>query len=277
MKVFISWSGQRSAAVADALRYWLPKVIQALEPWMSADDIEKGTRWRSGLASELEQSSVGIICVTRENLDSTWIHFEAGALSKQQENTYVCTLLFDIEPADVREPLAQFQHTRATKDDLRKLIFTVNNALGDSKLPESELSESFGVWWPKFDERMSAIPSSARNAPIRQDREILEEILEVVRNQVRDNESFSMIETERAIHGQTLSPRTVRLIGQELGVSRETIRQAYFRPDFLRRLRRKINRPNKSASTQQEVDVKSLQEQTAPKELDEKQNENTNP
>jgi len=41
MKVFISWSGQRSAAVADALRYWLPKVIQALEPWMSADDIEK--------------------------------------------------------------------------------------------------------------------------------------------------------------------------------------------------------------------------------------------
>jgi hypothetical protein len=69
MKVFISWSGQRSAAVADALRYWLPKVIQALEPWMSADDIEKGTRWRSGLASELEQSSVGIICLTRENLN----------------------------------------------------------------------------------------------------------------------------------------------------------------------------------------------------------------
>ncbi len=96
MKVFISWSGPRSAAVAEALRYWLPKVIQALEPWMSADDIEKGTRWRSGIATELEQSSVGIICLTRENLDSTWIHFEAGALSKQQKSTYVREILRDL-------------------------------------------------------------------------------------------------------------------------------------------------------------------------------------
>jgi hypothetical protein len=184
MKVFISWSGQRSAAVADALRYWLPKVIQALEPWMSADDIEKGTRWRSGLASELEQSSVGIICLTRENLDSTWIHFEAGALSKQQQNTYVCTLLFGLEPTDVREPLAQFQHTRAMKDDLRKLISTINNALGDSKLPESELSESFEVWWPKLDERLSNIgePPTAV-VPVRRDRELLEEILSILRTQ----------------------------------------------------------------------------------------------
>lgn len=186
MKVFISWSGQRSAAVADALRYWLPKVIQALEPWMSADDIEKGTRWRSGLASELEKSSVGIICLTRENLASTWIHFEAGALSKQQENTYVCTLLFGLEYTDVREPLAQFQHTRATKDDLRKLISTINTSLGDSKLPESELSESFEVWWPKLEERLARIDEiAANNQPIRNDRELLEEILEVVRTQAR--------------------------------------------------------------------------------------------
>src|SRR5439155_27102989 len=132
MKVFISWSGERSKAVAEALRYWLPKVIQAIEPWMSADDIEKGTRWRSGIADELGQSSVGIICVTRENLDSTWIHFEAGALSKQQQNTFVCSFLFALAPTDIREPLSQFQATKAQKEDLRKLLSTINNALGDS-------------------------------------------------------------------------------------------------------------------------------------------------
>src|SRR5947209_2821697 len=103
MKVFISWSGERSKAVAEALRYWLPKVIQAIEPWMSADDIEKGTRWRSGIADELEQSSVGIICVTRENLDSTWIHFEDGALSKQQQNKFMCTFLFGLAHTDILE------------------------------------------------------------------------------------------------------------------------------------------------------------------------------
>jgi hypothetical protein len=190
MRVFISWSGQRSAAVADALRYWLPKVIQALEPWMSADDIEKGTRWRSGLASELEESSVGIICLTRENLDSTWIHFEAGALSKQQRNTYVCTLLFKLEPTDVREPLAQFQHTRATKDDLRKLISTINNALGDSKLPEAELSESFEIWWPKLEERIAKVDDETQNdQPIRGDRELLEEVLSILRTNQAEHDA----------------------------------------------------------------------------------------
>lgn len=184
MKVFISWSGQRSAAVANALRYWLPKVIQTLDPWMSADDVDKGTRWRSGIASKLEHSSVGIICLTPENLDSTWINFEAGALSKQQHNTHVCTLLLGLEPTDVREPLAQFQATKAHKDDLRKLIFTINSALGDSKLPESELSETFEVWWPKLEERLGQIGALITSSPpIRPDRELLEEILEIVRSQ----------------------------------------------------------------------------------------------
>jgi TIR domain-containing protein len=184
VKVFISWSGQRSAAVADALRYWLPKVIQSLEPWMSADDIEKGTRWRSGLATELEQSRVGIICLTQENLDSTWLHFEAGALSKQQDNTLVCTFLFGLEPTDVREPLAQFQATRALKDDVRKLVSTINSTLGAAKLQESELNESFEVWWSKLDERLKGITETATStAPVRSDRDLLEEILEIVRSQ----------------------------------------------------------------------------------------------
>jgi hypothetical protein len=278
MKVFISWSGQRSAAVADALRYWLPKVIQALEPWMSADDIEKGTRWRSGLASELEESSIGIICLTRENLDSTWIHFEAGALSKQQHNTYVCTLLFGLEPTDVREPLAQFQHTRATKDDLRKLISTINKALGDAKLPESELSEGFEVWWPKLQKRLDVISPSMneRSEPVRQDREILDEILELVREQTREiKKSMSQIEDEPAVRGETLTPRTIRLIAKELGVSTKTVKMTYFRPSTLRRIRQKIRNQKKVQESDQGDLTISVQEK-AESQL-EASNENTNP
>ena len=45
MKIFITFSGEKSKAIAIALREWLPKVLQATEPWISEHDIEKGRRW----------------------------------------------------------------------------------------------------------------------------------------------------------------------------------------------------------------------------------------
>ena len=43
MRVFISWSGERSKRVALTLHTWLPDVIQAIEPWMSRRDLGAGT------------------------------------------------------------------------------------------------------------------------------------------------------------------------------------------------------------------------------------------
>jgi hypothetical protein len=87
--VFISWSGLRSGAVAEALRNWLPKVINALKPWLSTTDIDKGARWSTDVAVRLEVAKAGIICLTPSNLHSDWILFEAGALSKTLQNTFV--------------------------------------------------------------------------------------------------------------------------------------------------------------------------------------------
>jgi TIR domain len=68
MKVFISWSGLRSQAVAQTLRSWLKDVIQALDPWISVEDINKGQQWGPSLAEELESTHAGVICLTPENL-----------------------------------------------------------------------------------------------------------------------------------------------------------------------------------------------------------------
>src|SRR6185437_15204816 len=105
MDVFISWSGNRSKSLAEALRKWLKEVINAVDPWLSVADIEKGARWRDCVASRLKTSDMGIICVTPGNLKSEWLLFEAGALSKAMDTAHVCPLLIGLEPSDVSGPL----------------------------------------------------------------------------------------------------------------------------------------------------------------------------
>jgi TIR domain len=61
MKVFISWSGERSQILAQALREWLPMVLQSVDPWLSQADIEAGERWAEKIAKELEGCNFGIL------------------------------------------------------------------------------------------------------------------------------------------------------------------------------------------------------------------------
>jgi hypothetical protein len=186
MDIFISWSGPRSEAVARALHGWLPKIINAFKPWLSSADIDKGARWSTDVAVRLQAAKAGIICVTPSNLRADWILFEAGALSKTLQNTFVCPLLIGLQPADVKGPLAQFQATRTTKEDVLRLLKTLNTGLGDAALADAHIEEAFEVWWPKLDAEFNKLPvddSSAR--PHRSDRDVLEEILGLVRSQSR--------------------------------------------------------------------------------------------
>jgi|ERR1017187_6709341 hypothetical protein len=186
MNVFISWSGDRSLAVAQALRDWLPNVIQALEPWLSASDIEQGTRWSTEVSLQLQESRVGIVCLTPENLREPWILFEAGALSKTIANTFVCTYLIDLEITDVSWPLAMFQATKADKEPTRKLLQSINKALEKKALTEARLDEIFDVWWPKLEEKLAAIPKPApseKHQP--NERTLLSELISLARSQAQ--------------------------------------------------------------------------------------------
>lgn len=194
MDIFISWSGERSRAAAEALRNWLPKIINAIKPWLSSADIDKGARWSTDIASRLEAAKVGIICLTPRNLHSDWILFEAGALSKTLNNTFVCPFLIGLEPSDVKPPLSQFQATRAVEIEVLKLLGTLNKALGEDALDESHIKEAFEVWWPKLESQLNSLPSEEAVAkPHREDRELLEEILGLVRSVARlPDRSLSM-------------------------------------------------------------------------------------
>ncbi len=92
LKIFISWSGDRSRAVAEALRDWLPDVLPMAEPWMSAD-VEKGAKWSQSVSGELEKSNFAAVCLTPENLTAPWLLFDAVALRNRQihVHSHICS------------------------------------------------------------------------------------------------------------------------------------------------------------------------------------------
>lgn len=188
MNIFLSWSGERSRAVSDLLDEWLQCVIQAVEPWMSSKDIDRGTLWFSEISDQLQSTSIGIICLTKDNIEKPWILFEAGALAKGLKNTRVCTFLIDLEPNDVGTPLSQFNHTMPDKAGLWALVTTLNNALQEKGLKEKTLEQVFEMYWPTFKEGFDKIlaeikPSTAVKK--RPDKDILIEILETSRGMDR--------------------------------------------------------------------------------------------
>ena len=157
MKVFITWSGEKSKHVATALREWIPDVLNNARTWMSEVDIGAGERWSGAIAAELETSKCGIVCLTRSNISEPWILFEAGALAKTLKETFVCPYLIDIEPSEIPHgPLAQFQAKRANRNDTLHLVETLNSALGDAGLSESRLLRAFDRCWPDLKRALGA-------------------------------------------------------------------------------------------------------------------------
>lgn len=114
MKVFISWSGNISLKVALVFRDWLPSVIQSIEPYVSSEDIDKGARWSTDIAKELENSTFGILCVTKENLEAPWLSFEAG-ITENRLNTS-----FDVWYPRLEESLNGLKNETIANDELQE-------------------------------------------------------------------------------------------------------------------------------------------------------------
>jgi hypothetical protein len=188
MKIFLSWSGAQSHAVAHGLFGWLPSIFPGLTLFFSSE-IEKGAKWGEELDSALEGTRFAIICLTPENLRSEWIHFEAGALSKFPD-ARIWTLLTNLRPVDVAPPLSRFQATNANRDDILRLVRSINAQLGQvggSSWIDDRLAKLFDVMWPELDLTLQAAAAMVTPADQvkeegrRAESEIFAEVLERLR------------------------------------------------------------------------------------------------
>ncbi len=203
MKIFISWSGERSRQVADLLSNWIQCVLQAVDPWLSSKDIDRGSLWFSEITNQLSNTHNGIVCLTKANLNKPWILFESGALAKGLTSNRVYTFLIDLTSNEVKDPLAQFNHTVPTKDGVYQLVRTINNSLEASSLKESILSNVFETYWPQFDRDFKEILKNTKDEDVvleRPKEDILNEILQSVRG--LDRRVRSMEEVDYIIRSQ---------------------------------------------------------------------------
>jgi Domain of unknown function (DUF4268)/TIR domain len=147
MKVFLSWSGDESRKVAEALYEWLPSVLPSVEPWISSEDISKGRRWARAIDEQLQETSFCVVCVVPGNAAAPWINFEAGAISKIVSDAHVVPLLFDVEPKELMGlPLGMFQAATFEKEDMYRVLRTINAATG-IPLSSERLKKNLDLCW----------------------------------------------------------------------------------------------------------------------------------
>ena len=194
MKVFISWSKDRSKLVAELFSGWIKCVIQSVQPWISSQDIQDGELWFPGINKQLAQVSTGVIFITQENKNEPWILFEAGGLAKGLEKNRVVLFLVDLTPDDLLiGPLASFNQTRHDKEGVKRLVNNINQWVA-SPLDPKTLDSVFEKFWPDFEKQFHEIISASKSVPITvtttsapaddysQNNDLLKEILKTVRS-----------------------------------------------------------------------------------------------
>jgi hypothetical protein len=155
MKVFISWSGDRSRLLADALRDFIVDVIQSVECFCSTEDIRAGQRWNSEVNDWLATTDFGILCVTPENVKAPWLNFEAGALAKRiNDDARVVPITLGFSPSALEEPLKQFNGVPADRAGILRMM----KSISDIANPGVDVVRAFDRWYSDLDSSIQAIP-----------------------------------------------------------------------------------------------------------------------
>ena len=218
MKAFLSWSGSKSHRMAKALADWLPCVVQAVDPWISSKDIDRGSIWFNEIFEQLKNTNFGIVLVTKENQDKPWLLFESGALSKGLTENRICTVLVDLNVRDIDSgsPLRQLNHTTLDKDGVLRLVKTINKKLDSGQLQEKRLEQTFNAMWPELAEKIEEIQKSdpAPITPERNDQDVLNDILENVLRINKKVSSGSPLRSHRYIdphHARALIKNLIKM------------------------------------------------------------------
>lgn len=241
-KIFISWSGTVSSGIATVLKEHLPLLIPGPEIFLSSEDIETGTDWRGRVAAELGDSTYGLFVLEPGNWQSTWINFEAGAISRHEKARVSCILFDGLRPAQVTGPLSAFNHILFDESQFRKLLSEIDGYFNGGT-SSANLTKLIDKFWPDIELAVGDCVEAAPNTvpKRRSTEEILEEVLERVRN------------LERQV-------QVAAALGENVGreTRRETLDDAMYRMEFRRRAKDYFQKSGLSGNISTNVEPRSI-------------------
>ena len=186
MGVFLCWSGEKSRShqIAKILEKRIPEILQTADTFLSSLDIPPGTQWMDELKQALNSNSFGILCITPENKELPWLHFEAGALWRGGEkDRRVCPLLYDIRPAEISGPLSQLQGKEMNRNGFFEVMQAVNKLGALHELTEQRFATAFDNAWPNIEKDLSQVTKPLNLVKPEPDyNKMIEEILTIVRS-----------------------------------------------------------------------------------------------
>lgn len=178
--VFLSWSGPRARAMAEALHGFLRRVIQSARPFHSDKDIAAGDFGDPEIRAALKTVVFAIVCCTPENVTAPWLNYEAGAIAERLEGCTAPLILGSKPEALDRSPIFRLQAREADKSGTLFVVQSLNAKL-PQPLPDDILTEAFDTHWVKLEETWRAIPAPATTPPSRDPKDMLEEVVGLCR------------------------------------------------------------------------------------------------
>jgi hypothetical protein len=157
------------------------------------EEIASGKRWRDEIATVLNDTDFGIICLTRANQHNPWLMFEAGALAKHLTAARVIPLYIDLDAAEVTGPLAVWQGRSLDREGVARIVHDINAAT-PKPVPKDALQRLFDRMWPDFEADAARAREKGPEAeqPRRSAEDMLEELVDRVRRLERPQRRSSL-------------------------------------------------------------------------------------
>lgn len=156
-KVFISWSG--NSQIPNMLKESLMGTFtdKNLSVFVSAENIRTGAEWFKSIKEAITESSITIVCITKENIGSPWIYFESGAASFHNylvnQTKPLMVILFDTE-LPKNSPLNEYNNIKWGRGGYEKLLNDINAHIQEGKLQSHQISAIVRGNFPNLNKKI---------------------------------------------------------------------------------------------------------------------------